>query len=105
MNARKSDSLTCIIIHPVFRQKIAGRERNFERTLENEIEEAEGLARAIDLEVMETRVTKVQVIAPGYLLGEGTRRDLEHIIAEIEPTVVIVNFNLSPVQQRNLEKI
>ena len=69
------------------------------------MEEAEGLSRAIFLQVLETRVVNVSMISPGYLLGEGTRKELEAVIAELEPTVVIVNFTLSPVQQRNLEKI
>jgi len=100
----KQPNTTCIIVHPVFKQKIAGRDRHFERAIESEVEEAEGLARAISLDVIETRVVKVQVISPGYLLGEGTRDDLASLIEDTEPTVVIVNFNLSPVQQRNLEK-
>lgn len=82
---------------------MAGRERIYERDLESEIEEAQGLSRAISLDVIDTKAVKIYKIAPGYLLGEGARDMLKEEIAELQPTVVIVNFNLSPVQQRNLE--
>lgn len=95
----------CLIIHPVFKQKMASRARDYERDLDSEVEEAEGLARAIELDVLDTKVVKVQAIAPGYLLGEGTREAIKEQVEELEPTVVIVNFNLSPVQQRNLENL
>ncbi len=75
------------------------------RSLESEIEEAEGLAHAISLDVLETRAAKIYEIAAGTLFGKGACESLGKDIEELEPTVVIVNFNLSPVQQRNLEKL
>lgn len=103
--APKADQYTCLIVHPIFQKKVASQLRNFDRSLENELEEAEGLARAISLQVLSTRPAKISKIAPGYLFGEGTRDDIQAEIELLQPTVVIVNFNLSPVQQRNLEKL
>lgn len=39
------------------------------------------------------------------MFGKGACETLAEDIEELKPTVVIVNFNLSPVQQRNLEKV
>src|SRR5690606_26789902 len=76
----------------------------FSFTLEEQLSEAEGLARAIWLDVIETRVATVKRASPGYLLGKGTRADIAAFCEAVKPSVVIVNHALSPVQQRNLEK-
>ncbi|MBK9585013.1 MAG: GTPase HflX [Alphaproteobacteria bacterium] len=73
------------------------------RATEDIIEEAEGLARAIWLKVLKTRIAKVQKINPASYIGKGTVEDIAHDIEELQPSVVIVNQALSPVQQRNLE--
>lgn len=100
-----SSQFTCLVVHPVFKQKIASRERAFERSEETELEEAEGLARAINLEVLDARAVKIYSIEASTLFGKGACETLAKDIEDLEPTVVIVNFNLSPVQQRNLEKL
>ncbi len=101
----KTTQTTCLIVHPVFKQRSAIKSRSFERSLESELEEAEGLAHAISLEVLDLRAVNVYSIEPGTLFGKGACETLDEAIEELEPTVVIVNFNLSPVQQRNLEKL
>lgn len=73
------------------------------RATEDIIEEAEGLARAIWLKVLKTRIAKVQKINPASYIGKGTVEDIAQDIEELQPSVVIVNQALSPVQQRNLE--
>ncbi|MBP7904700.1 MAG: GTPase HflX [Alphaproteobacteria bacterium] len=73
------------------------------RATEDIIEEAEGLARAIWLKVLKTRIAKVQKNNPASYIGKGTVEDIAHDIEELQPSVVIVNQALSPVQQRNLE--
>ena len=40
----------------------------------------------------------------GTLIGSGAREEIAAKIRVLKPDVVIVNFNLTPVQQRNLEK-
>lgn len=74
-----------------------------ERDLEDVIEEAEGLARAIELDVVETKVVKYSKINAGNFFGKGIREDIAADVERIEPSIVIVNCTLSPVQQRNLE--
>lgn len=75
-----------------------------ERSLDDVIEEAEGLARAISLTVIGRRVAPYTTINAGSYLGKGTRADIAADVAARKPSVVIVNAALSPVQQRNLEK-
>ena len=77
----------------------------FERSEEVELEEAAGLAKAISLDILDARAVKISNVEPSTLFGKGACETLEKDIEALEPTVVIVNFNLSPVQQRNLEKL
>ncbi len=74
-----------------------------ERDLDDIIEEAEGLARAIELDVVHTKTVKYSKISAGNFFGKGIREDIAADVARLEPTIVIVNCTLSPVQQRNLE--
>ena len=63
-----------------------------------------GLTAAIGLEVIGEYIVPLSRATPATLIGSGK---VEEIAAEArlaEPTVIIVNSQLSPVQQRNLEK-
>lgn len=73
------------------------------RSMEDILEEGYGLARAISLRVVGSRVAKFQRINPALFIGKGTAEEIALEIEELEPSVVIVNHALSPVQQRNLE--
>ncbi len=72
--------------------------------LNDNIEETEGLAHAIDLEVCYTHVQKLSRALPSHLFGKGMRERVSGLIEEHEPDVIIVNADLSPIQHRNLEK-
>ncbi|MDD4616630.1 MAG: GTPase HflX [Alphaproteobacteria bacterium] len=75
------------------------------RTDEDEaLEEAAGLARAIDLNVAHAATLYLSRIVPATLLGEGQVEQASQIVKEQQIVVAIVNRPLSPVQQRNLEK-
>jgi len=76
-----------------------------QRDIDDLLEEAEGLVHAIHLQVSSTRVAKVTKMNPAQLLGKGTAEEIGLIIEEEKPAVVVVNYKLSPVQQRNLEKV
>ncbi|MCL4677079.1 MAG: GTPase HflX [Alphaproteobacteria bacterium] len=71
--------------------------------MEDILEEGYGLARAISLRVVGSRITKFQRINPALFIGKGTAEEIALELEELEPSVVIVNHALSPVQQRNLE--
>jgi GTP-binding protein HflX len=89
------------VIHPVFKQD---RKTVLTRNPEACLEEAVGLAHAIDLDVAATAIVSIAQTKPSTLLGTGKVEEVAAHIAESEATLTIVNSELSPVQQRNLEK-
>jgi GTP-binding protein HflX len=68
------------------------------------LEEATGLAQAIDLDVVDARHVLVRAPRPATLLGKGQVDGLKGEIAADEIGLVVVDAGLTPVQQRNLEK-
>lgn len=75
-----------------------------DRAVEARLEEAVGLALAIDLEVEEAIVAPVTAPKPATLLGSGKVEEIAERVKATEAELVVVNAQLSPIQQRNLEK-
>jgi GTPase len=69
------------------------------------LEEAIALTAAIGLEVAEGVIATIARATPATLIGAAKADEIKRLCHEIEPQVVIVNAQLSPVQQRNLEKL
>lgn len=99
--ALKEGQQTTLIVHPEIFDRA---HQNSERDLDLVLEETQGLARAIELEVLDVDVIKLSRIQAGTFIGKGQREKIAEKIQELEPIVVIFNNTLSPVQQRNLEK-
>jgi GTPase len=68
------------------------------------MEEARGLAAAIDLAVVHETVIKVTRPRPATLIGEGSVEAIGEQIEQLEIGLAIVDHPLTPVQQRNLER-
>jgi GTP-binding protein HflX len=68
------------------------------------LEEAVGLARAIDLTVAEAIVAPLSEIRPATYLGKGKVEEMIGLIKANDVDLVVMDCALSPVQQRNLEK-
>ncbi len=68
------------------------------------LEEAAGLALALDLEVRETMVVSLRKRTPATLFGRGKVEEIAALVEVEELDVVVVDDALTPVQQRNLEK-
>jgi GTP-binding protein HflX len=68
------------------------------------LEEAIGLAQALDLEVRGGQIIPLRTKAPATLFGKGKVAEIGEICAEDDVTVVVVDDALTPVQQRNLER-
>ncbi|MFJ5487481.1 GTPase HflX, partial [Hansschlegelia beijingensis] len=68
------------------------------------LEEAVGLAEAIDLDVAESRLVTLSEIRPATYLGKGKVAELADLVKAEEVELVVIDAALSPVQQRNLEK-
>ena len=76
------------------------------RTSKASLEEAVGLALAIQLKIAGTEILQITNIDPGKFIGTGQAERIGKKLDEIErPSVVILNCSLSPIQQRNLERI
>jgi GTPase len=80
------------------------RERGELRDAEARLEEAVGLTAAIGLRVVGTEIVSLARPTPATLIGSGKVDEIAAEVRALEPEVVIVNAQLSPVQQRNLEK-
>ncbi len=98
IGVQDQDPDTAYIIQPIDKSIIPTR------ALDDIIEEAEGLARAIDLDVIKTRSVSFNKIHAGSFFGKGIREEITNDIEDLKPDVIIANCALSPVQQRNLEK-
>jgi GTP-binding protein HflX len=74
------------------------------RDFEARLDEAKGLAAAIDLTVADALIAPLSLIRPATFLGKGKVEEITGLIAGHDIELVVVDGALSPIQQRNLEK-
>lgn len=74
------------------------------RPIAARLDEAVGLARAIDLDVVSALAVPISSPRPATYLGSGKVAEFAGLIAAEGITLVILDCAVSPVQQRNLEK-
>ena len=74
------------------------------RDSEARLEEAKGLALAIDLTVVDALIAPVAQIRPATYLGKGKVEEVLGLIKGNDIELVVMDCALSPIQQRNLEK-
>ena len=74
------------------------------RAIESRLQEAVGLARAINLNVASAGIVPVASVRPATFLGKGKVEEIAGLVRAEEAGLVFVDHALSPVQQRNLEK-
>jgi len=74
------------------------------RDAEERLAEAVGLTAAIGLAVSRAIIAPMARPTPATLIGSGKVAEIAAEAGEYSPEVIIVNAQLSPVQQRNLEK-
>lgn len=89
----------CLVIHP----HVKSREQSV-RDPHACLEEIAGLARAISLDIVHSEVVPVANKKPATFIGGGAVERLGEIIKGNDIFVTVVDAQLSPVQQRNLEK-
>jgi GTP-binding protein HflX len=93
------------VVHPALKSASGRRPSNTSgRSVEARLEEAIGLARAINLDVISAEIARIARPRADSLLGGGTLENLGGLISENEIGLVVVDSVLSPVQQRNLER-
>jgi GTP-binding protein HflX len=74
------------------------------RSPEARLDEAVGLARAIDLSVVSSGIVPLSDIRPATFIGKGKVEEIAGLVKTDEAGIVVMDCALSPVQQRNLEK-
>ncbi len=89
-----------LVLCPYRRQRLNGRRR----LPESQLDEAVGLAEAIDLTIVHREAVGLSRIIPSSYLGRGVVERFHDLISALEIDVVIIDAMLSPVQQRNLER-
>lgn len=71
---------------------------------EARLAEAVGLALAIDLDVAYQEIIRLRRVKPATLIGQGVLERSLPILREKEVELLVVDAELTPIQQRNLEK-
>jgi len=74
------------------------------RDFEARLDEAAGLARAIDLEMVDSLIAQISEIRPATYLGKGKVDEIAGLVTAEKAELVVMDCALSPIQQRNLEK-
>ena len=90
-----------LVIEPILRRvaTLAG-----ERGPAAKLDEAVGLARAIDLDVEQSGIVMLNALRPATFLGKGKVEEISGLVQSFDAGIVVMDCALSPVQQRNLEK-
>jgi len=96
-----------IVLHPdlPYVRAEAGTEKAYVRAADTALEEAIGLARAIDLDIIHAEIIPVKKVSPATLMGAGAVERIAEIVKEQEVGLVFVDGTVSPGQQRNLENL
>jgi len=94
-----------LIVGPYLTDRAALKlERASSRAPDARLEEAAGLALAIDLDVIGHELAMLTQIRPATFLGKGKVEEIAEQVKHDEIGLVMMDCSLSPVQQRNLEK-
>jgi GTPase len=102
----KAASGRALVIEPVLRRQ-GGRgaaETAAARAPAARLDEAVGLAGAIDLEVGQAGIVMLAALRPSTYLGKGKVEEIAGVVKTLDAGIVVMDCALTPVQQRNLEK-
>jgi GTPase len=78
--------------------------RDILRSPASKLDEALGLTRAIGLKISGHEIVPLAAPRPATLIGSGKVEEIADRVKAAEAGLVIVNAQLSPIQQRNLER-
>lgn len=90
-----------LVIHP--EPKRADTSSSW-RDSQSRLDEAVSLTGALEFEVVSAEIVPIAKIRPATLFGTGTVENIDHWIKADEIDLVVVNGQLTPIQQRNLER-
>jgi GTP-binding protein HflX len=102
----RSTSGRAIVIGPYVRERAGapGGALAARRSPDARLDEAVGLARAIDLDIAEAGLVPLNAIRPATYIGKGKTDEIAGLVKSLDAGIVVMDCALSPVQQRNLEK-
>lgn len=103
LERRRSDGTRALVVGPYVTDRF-GKQPVAERAPEARLNEACGLARAIDLDVLGVVHVPLVQIRPATFVGKGKLEELSLRVKDEMVELVLMDCALSPVQQRNLEK-
>ena len=89
-----------LIIHPDIKKL-----RNNSAVISGSIDESVSLSMSLKLVVIAIKIIKISTPRAGYLFGKGSTLNILNEIKEHKIDLIIVNGDISPIQQRNLEKV
>lgn len=92
-----------IVIHPHFPDRHDAEA--LQRQPEAQLEEITSLSAAIRLDVCIARIVNVRRISPATLIGKGQAEEIASEVAANDVQLVVFNAAISPIQQRNLERV
>ncbi|MCK4940228.1 MAG: GTPase HflX [Rhodospirillaceae bacterium] len=93
----------CLVVHPYHKstRSVGG---GFARSPQARLEEILGLASAINLDIAHSETTSISALKPNTYFGKGTLERLGAVIKGRDITVALIDTQLSPIQQRNIER-
>ncbi|MEO8175558.1 MAG: GTPase HflX [Sphingomicrobium sp.] len=74
------------------------------RSAEARLDEAQGLAEAIGIQIADRRSFRLRVLRPSTLFGKGQVEEIAALVSEAKAGLLIVDAALTPVQQKSLEE-
>jgi GTP-binding protein HflX len=101
-----SAATRAMVLHVEFRSRVRGRNSGASggRSPASRLGEAVGLASAIDLEIVDSAIVALAAPHPATLLGPGKVAEIATVVSEDTIDLVVINAQLAPGQQRNLER-
>lgn len=81
------------------------QDQGFFMSSDDRLAELISLAESIDLEIIGAETVPMKKIRPATYVGKGVVEQLGNLISEMGVELVVFNVPLSPIQQRNLEKV
>lgn len=94
----KNIQTKCAVVCPL----VSGEEQSL--SAESRLAEAEGLARAINLDVVYKEAPRLKSLKPSMFFSHGFTDRIIKEITENSIELMVVDAKLSPIQQRNLER-
>jgi GTP-binding protein HflX len=96
-------AMRTLVLVPIVRGRAAERDGS-ERGRQARIDEAVGLARAIDLDVRDAFAVPRTELRSATLIGKGKVEEIKERAAVDHIGLVVIDAPLTPIQQRNLER-